>query len=126
MAKVEKVVSSILAMSQDAAAEAPLFVGMSKASRLSPAKLSDRAVSRIVGQAARDAGSERPERFSVYSLRAGFATAAGVDLARLMRQTKHKSADVALAHLRPAELWRKNPTQAVWDASAKGGNDGDV
>ena len=109
-------------LSPDAAADAPLFVGMSKAGRLSPAGLSDRAVSRLVGQAARDAGLERPERFSGHSLRAGFATAAGeagVDLAHLMRQTRHRSADVALAYLRPADLWRNNPTQAVWDASAR-------
>ena len=107
-------------LSPDAAAEAPLFVGMSKAGRLSPARLSDRAVSRLVGQAARDAGIERPERFSGHSLRAGFATAAaeaGVDLAHLMRQTRHKSADTALGYLRPADLWRNNPTQAVWDAN---------
>ncbi|MGI4800379.1 MAG: site-specific integrase, partial [Janthinobacterium lividum] len=103
----------------EAAAEAPLFVGMSKAGRLSPAKLSDRAVSRLVGRAARDAGIERPERFSGHSLRAGFATAAGeagVDLAHLMRQTRHKSADTALGYLRPTDLWRNNPTQAVWEA----------
>jgi integrase len=106
----------------DAAAEAPLFVGMSKAGRLSPSRLSDRAVSRLVGQAAHDAGIERPERFSGHSLRAGFATAAGeagVDLARLMRQTRHKSADTALGYLRPPDLWRNNPTQAVWEADAK-------
>ncbi len=113
----------------DAAADAPLFVGISKAGRLSADRLSDRAVSRLVGQAARDAGLERPERFSGHSLRAGFATAAGeagVDLAHLMRQTRHKSADVALAYLRPADLWRNNPTQAVWDACAKEKDDADV
>jgi len=117
--------ADLAGLSQDVATEAPLFVGMSKAGRLSPSRLSDRAVSRLVGQAARDAGIERPERFSGHSLRAGFATAAGeagVDLARLMRQTRHKSADTALAYLRPAELWRNNPTQAVWDASAKDGS----
>ncbi len=116
-------------LSPDAAAEAPLFVGMSKAGRLSAIRLSDRAVSRLVGQAARDAGLERPERFCGHSLRAGFATAAGeagVDLARLMRQTRHRSADVALAYLRPAELWRNNPTQAVWDASAKDKDDAET
>jgi hypothetical protein len=43
-----------------------------------------------------------------------------------MRQTRHRSADVALAYLRPAELWRNNPTQAVWDTSAKDGGDADA
>jgi len=109
-------------LSPEDAAEAPLFVGMSKAGRLSAHRLSDRAVSRLVGQAARDAGLERPERFSGHSLRAGFATAAGeagVDLARLMRQTRHRSADTALGYLRPTDMWRNNPTQAVWEASTE-------
>ena len=112
----------------DAAAEAPLFVGMSKAGRLPPARLSNRAVSRLVEQAARDAGIERPERFSGHSLRAGFATAAGeagADLVQVMRQTRHRSADVALGYLRPADLWRNNPTQAIWDASARDSSDAD-
>ncbi len=118
--------SDLAGLPPDTAAEAPLFVGMSKAGRLSAARLSDRAVSRLVGQAAQDAGIERPERFSGHSLRAGFATAAGeagVDLARLMRQTRHKSADTALGYLRPADLWRNNPTQAVWDASTRDPDD---
>ena len=110
----------------EATAEAPLFVGMSKAGRLSSARLSNRAVSRLVGQAARDAGIERPERFTGHSLRAGFATAAGeagVDLARLMRQTRHKSADTALGYLRPTDLWRNNPTQTVWEANKGEGDE---
>jgi site-specific recombinase XerC len=41
--------ADLAGLPQDAAAEAPLFVGMSKAGRLSPARLRDRAVSRLVG-----------------------------------------------------------------------------
>jgi len=37
---------------------------------------------------------------------------------------RHKSADTALTYLRPADLWRNNPTQAVWDANAKDDNQG--
>ena len=85
----------------------PLFAGMSKAGRLSAQGLSDKAVWRLVRKAARDAGIEEWERFSGHSLRAGLATAAGeagADLAQVMRQTRHRSAEVALGYLRPADL----------------------
>lgn len=52
-----------------------------------------------------------------HSLRAGLATAAveaGADLAQVMRQTRHRSADVALGYLQPADLSRNNPTKGVW------------
>lgn len=104
----------------------PLFVGMSKAGRLSAAQLSDKAVWRLVKTAARAAGLHEPERYSGHSLRAGLATAAGeagADLAQVMRQTRHRSAEVALGYLRPADLWRNNPTRGIWGAApgASGG-----
>ena len=52
-----------------------------------------------------------------HSLRAGLATAAGdagAGLAELMRQTRHKSTEVALGYLRPADLWRNNVTEQVF------------
>ncbi|MHB0715701.1 site-specific integrase, partial [Roseomonas mucosa] len=104
--------------------ERPLFVGMSKAGRLSTAALSDKAVWRLVKGAAEAAGLEGWERFSGHSLRAGLATAAGergADLAQVMRQTRHRSAEVALGYLRPADLWRNNPTRGIWTAA---GDDG--
>ena len=61
-------------------------------------------------------GSTR-ERYSGHSLRAGLATAAGDEgagLAELMRQTRHKSTEVALGYLRPADLWRNNVTERVF------------
>lgn len=100
--------------------ERPLFVGMSKAGKLTTKGLSDKAVWRLVKMAARDAGLANPERYSGHSLRAGLATAAGeagADLASVMRQTRHRSAEVALSYLRPAELWRNNASQAVWQAA---------
>jgi len=105
--------------------ERALFVGMSKAGRLSGVRLSDKAVWRLVREAARDAGIEGWARFSGHSLRAGLATAAGeagADLAQVMRQTRHRSAEVALGYLRPADLWRNNPTRGIWTA----GQDGDA
>ena len=55
----------------------PLFVGLSKAGRLAPAGLSDKAAWRLVKQAPRDAGLANPEDYFGHSLRAGLATAAG-------------------------------------------------
>jgi integrase len=98
-------------------AELPLFVGLSKAGRPSAAQLSDKAVWRLVRVAAEEAGLEGWQRFSGHSLRAGLATAAGeagADLAQVMRQTRHRSAEVAMGYLRPAEIWRQNPTQKIW------------
>jgi site-specific recombinase XerD len=97
-------------------AERPLFCAVTKAGRVTGAPLSDKAVARLVKQAARDAGLD-PERYSGHSLRAGLATAAGdagAGLAELMRQTRHKSTEVALGYLRPADLWRNNVTEAVF------------
>ena len=97
-------------------AERPLFCAVTKTGRVTGEKLSDKAVARLVKQAALDAGLD-PERYSGHSLRAGLATAAGdqgAGLAELMRQTRHKSTEVALGYLRPADLWRNNVTEGVF------------
>jgi integrase len=65
--------------------------------RLTPA-----AVARIVQRAARDAGLD-PAPLAGHSLRAGFVTAAAraqKPLHRIMEQSGHRSADVALAYIR--------------------------
>jgi len=103
-------------------AERPLFCAVTKAGRVTGAALSDKAVARLVKQAARDAGLD-PERYSGHSLRAGLATAAGdagAGLAELMRQTRHKSTEVALGYLRPADLWRNNVTEGVFRQKSRG------
>jgi integrase len=102
--------------SEPARAERPLFCGLTKAGRLTGAALSDKAVVRLVKQAATAAGLD-PARFSGHSLRAGLATAAGdagAGLAELMRQTRHRSTEVALGYLRPADLWRNNVTEKLF------------
>jgi integrase len=94
----------------------PLFCAVTKSGRLTGAKLSDKAVARLVKQAALNAGLDA-ERFSGHSLRAGLATAAGdagASLPELMRQTRHKSTAIALSYLRPADLWRNNVTKKVF------------
>ena len=100
-------------------AERPLFCAVTKGGRLTGTELSDKAVVRLVKQAAGDAGLD-PANFSGHSLRAGLATAAGdagAALADLMRQTRHSSTAVALGYLRPAELWRNNITARVFAAT---------
>jgi site-specific recombinase XerD len=102
-------------------AERPLFCAVAKTGRISGENLSDKAVARLVKQAALDAGLD-PERYSGHSLRAGLATAAGdqgAGLAELMRQTRHKSTEVALGYLRPADLWRNNVTEGVFGGGQK-------
>lgn len=88
---------------------------MTKSGRLTGTVLSDKAVARLVKQAAL-AASLDPTLYSGHSLRAGLATAAGFEgagLADLMRQTRHKSTEVALGYLRPADLWRNNVTEGL-------------
>lgn len=97
-------------------AERPLFCAVSKDGRLTGAALSDKAVVRLVKQAAAAAGLD-PNGFSGHSLRAGLATAAGeagAGLPELMRQTRHRSTAVALSYLRPTDLWRDNVTARVY------------
>ena len=95
---------------------APLFCAIAKGGRLTGQALSDKAVVRLVKQAAAGAGLDAAG-FSGHSLRAGLMTAAaeaGAELADLMRQSRHRSADVALGYLRPADLWRNNVTARVF------------
>jgi integrase len=106
---------------ESARRERPLFCAVTKAGRPTGVGLSDKAVARLVKGTALKAGLD-PERYSGHSLRAGLATAAGdagAALPDLMRQTRHKSTQVALAYLRPADLWRNNVTQGVF-ATKKG------
>lgn len=105
--------------------ERPLFCGLTKAGRLTGAKLSDKAVVRLVKQAAAEAGLD-PAQYAGHSLRAGLATAAGDEgagLAELMRQTRHRSTEVALGYLRPADLWRNNVTERLFRPAREGQGD---
>lgn len=96
--------------------ERPLFCALTKSGRLTGAPLSDKAVVRLIKAAAQSAGLD-PALYSGHSLRAGLATAAaeaGAGLPELMRQTRHRSTEVALGYLRPADLWRANVTEKVF------------
>lgn len=96
--------------------ERPLFCAVTKTGRVTGQRLSDKAVVRLIKQAARDAGFD-PERFSGHSLRRGLLTAGAenrAQLVELMRQSRHRSAQSVLDYLAPAELWRNNVTEGVF------------
>ncbi|MEN0077353.1 MAG: tyrosine-type recombinase/integrase [Paracraurococcus sp.] len=98
-------------------AERPLFCAITRRGQVTGAGLSDKAVWRLVKRAAAEGGLPDPGRYSGHSLRAGLATAAaeaGAGLADVMRQTRHKSSEVALGYLRPEDLWRNNVTGRVF------------
>jgi integrase len=97
----------------------PLFCAVTKSGKITGTALSDKAVVRLVKQAATDAGFDATG-FAGQSLRAGLATAAGnagAGLPALMRQTRHRSTAVALGYLRPAELWTHNVSGLVFAAA---------
>jgi integrase len=97
----------------------PLFTAISKARRVLGRRLSDQSVNLVLKQAASAAGLSDPGRFSGHSLRAGLATQAaedGADLAAIMRQTRHRSTNAALAYVRPAEVWRANVSRTAFRA----------
>ena len=97
-------------------AERPLFCAVTKAGKVTGQSLSDKAVVRLVKQAAAAAGLDAAT-FSGHSLRRGLLTA-GADnraqLAELMRQSRHRSAQSVLGYLEPADLWRNNVTEGVF------------
>jgi hypothetical protein len=86
---------------------------VTKGGKITGQGMSNKAVVRLVKEVAAAAGLD-PARFAGHSLRAGLTTGAGdagVGLAGVMRQTRHRSPQVALKHLRPADLWRNNATE---------------
>src|SRR6516165_583907 len=99
-----------------ARAERPLFCAVTKTGRVTGEQLSDKAVVRLIKQAAAAAGLDA-DRFSGHSLRRGLLTAGGenqAQLADLMRQSRHRSAQSVLGYIEPADLWRNNVTEGVF------------
>lgn len=88
----------------------PVFRRLYRSGRLGSEPLSDRAVADLVKTRAAAVGLD-PARVGGHSLRAGLATSAaleGADLVSIMRQTRHKSVDVARGYVRVADRWRDN------------------
>jgi integrase len=112
-------------------ADDPLFIGLRAGGVMTATRLSDKAVVRLVkgtAEAIVDGDPGLMERtfgslavsvrrsYSGHSLRAGLATAAAEAEAQLhdvMRQTRHKSVEVARRYMRSSDLWRNNVTEKV-------------
>lgn len=87
----------------------PLFRAIDERGRPHPARLSDRAVARLVQRVAKRAGLEGD--YSGHSLRAGLATAAaaaGASERSIMAQTGHRSTAIMRQYIRPATLFDEN------------------
>jgi site-specific recombinase XerD len=90
--------------------DGPMFRAVDRHGRVAVDGLSDRTVARIVQGTAEKAGLD-PKAFAGHSLRAGFATTAakkGKSLDAIMRQTLHKSEEVARSYIRHAKLFDDN------------------
>jgi len=78
-------------------------------------RLSGQAIAEIVKRAVNRVGFD-PSKFAGHSLRSGFATSAargGADLAFIMQQTGHKSADVARRYVQTGTLLQNPASRAV-------------
>ncbi len=94
----------------------PLFCSVTKVGLVTGERLSDKAVARLIKQAAVGAGLDA-ERFSGHSLRRGLLTAGGENraaIAELMRQSRHRSVASVLGYVEAEDLWRNNVTEAVF------------
>lgn len=96
-------------------ASGPLFRRVRKNGLVGADRLTDKSVADTVKRLAEAAGLDAA-RFSGHSLRAGLATSAalaGAGLTSIMKQTRHKSVDVAKTYIRDADLWRDNVSALV-------------
>jgi integrase len=95
--------------------EGPVFRSVDRHGKVSPARLSDRAVALIIKRAVASIGGDAAA-FAGHSLRAGFATSAaraGRQDRDIMRQTGHRSRAVFDRYVRAAEMWRDNPAAGL-------------
>jgi integrase len=93
----------------------PLFRRVSRAGRVAPDRLCDKAVALIVKAAVVTAGYD-PAAFSGHSLRAGFITSAaraGVPEAHIQNQSRHKSLLVLRGYVRRGSLFNDNAAARV-------------
>jgi len=88
----------------------PLFL---RSGFKSPRRISDKQVQRLVTDLAKAAGAKpiSNDTFSAHSLRAGFITdavQAGENDAEIMKRSRHKSHQVFMRYVRPAQTVKKN------------------
>ncbi len=95
--------------------EGPLFRCVDRHGRVHATALDGRSVARIVQRTATRAGIDG-SRLAGHSLRAGFATSAarkGKSLDAIMRQTLHKSPQVARSYIRHAQVFDDNAAAGI-------------
>jgi len=93
----------------------PIFRPITRHGVIQPTRLSPKAVASIVKRTATAAGLD-PAEYAGHSLRAGLATAAGaagVEERHIMRQTRHKSVEVARRYIRHGSVFRDNAAGKV-------------
>jgi site-specific recombinase XerD len=86
----------------------PLFRPVTRTGKISPRRLSARAVAEVVKAYARRAGLKAAD-FSGHSLRSGFLTSAaarGASIFKMMDVSRHKSVDTLRSYVRDAEMFR--------------------
>ena len=94
--------------------EGPLFRSIKKGGLVTPERLSDRSVAKIVKRRAEAAGFD-PAIFSGHSLRAGFVTAAlhhGADILRVMDVTRHREVSTLKTYDRRAKAFKQHAGEA--------------
>jgi site-specific recombinase XerD len=99
-----------LALRPDASPQSPLFVSVGKGGRISPDRLSDRAVALVVKRWA-GAAKLDPALFAGHSLRAGFITSAldaGADMFKVMDVSRHKRIETLRIYDRRAKAFKNH------------------
>jgi integrase len=93
----------------------PLFRPVDQAGRVSPERLRDFTVVRVVKRLVEAIGLD-PDDYGGHSLRAGLATAAaqaGAEERDIMRQTRHKSEKMVRRYIRGAKLFERNAADGL-------------
>jgi integrase len=95
--------------------EVPVFRPVSRHGHVSHLRLSDEALAHVVKLAAERIGLD-PRKYAGHSLRRGFmtaASAAGADLAQIMRQSRHRSTAVAMGYVDEGRLFSNPASRAI-------------
>ena len=90
--------------------DGPVFRGVDRHGNVSPRRLCDRTVARVVKRAVEATGLD-PARFAGHSLRAGLATTAaeaGASERSIMEQTGHRSTLMVRRYIREGSLYADN------------------
>ncbi len=93
----------------------PVFRPVSKHGHVSPLRLRDGRIAEVVKRAAGRVGLD-PAKYAGHSLRRGFmtaASAAGADLAQIMKQSRHRSTAVAMGYVDEGRIFSNPASRAI-------------